>query len=186
MKLRYIAILLSGLSGTLFAADYNVDKTTSRIEFSGEHVGNPFKGTFSDWDAVIKFDPENLNESSILVTVKTASANTGDPVYDKSLPTADWFDVATYPKATFVSKTIKKNPDGSYTAKGALTIKKNAVEKELIFSLSPADLKTPPIKTKFSIELDRLSLGLGVTSDANADYVGRKVILSVELSASPK
>ncbi len=166
------------------AADYVVDKAQSAIEFSGTHAGKAFKGRFDAWDAAISFDPANLAASSVKVTIDTASAKTGDAMYDGTLPTADWFDVKTHPQATFTSESITKNDDGSYAAKGQLTIRGKAVPVSFSFALS--DLAAPPVKTNFTLTLDRLAHDIGLKSDAKAEWVSKEIPISVTLAASPK
>lgn len=185
MKRTIISIALLMASWVpAHAADYLVDKTQSRIEFSGTHAGKPFKGAFGTWDAAIKFDDANLAASSVKVTIDTASAKTGDAMYDGTLPTADWFDVKNYPQAIFISESITKRPDGSYNAKGQLTIRGKAVPVTFDFALS--DLAAPPVKTTFTLTLDRLAHDIGMKSDAKAEWVSKEIPIIVTLTVSPK
>ncbi|MDX2112296.1 MAG: YceI family protein [Alphaproteobacteria bacterium] len=167
-----------------FAAEYVVDKAASSIEFSGTHAGKPFKGSFGTWDAAIQFDDANLAASSVKVTIDTASAKTGDAMYDGTLPTADWFDVKNHPQATFASESISKKVDGSYSAKGQLTIRGKSVPVAFDFALS--NLASPPVKTSFTLTLDRLAHDIGLKSDAKAEWVSKEIAINVTLVASPK
>ncbi len=164
----------------VMAADYKVDPVSSKIEFSGVNSGTPFKGTFEKWDAIIHFDPKDLQESKISVVIDMASAKTGNAMYDGTLPSIDWFDVKTYPKAQFESQTIVKNDDGSYLMQGTLKIREKSIPVKFSFSL---DLSTP-VKTVFSITLDRLAFDIGKVSDAKGDYVSKEIKIDVTLSAS--
>lgn len=183
MKLKLAAFLLL-FSVNAAAADFAVDPATSSIAFSGTHVGNKFSGKFEKWTAAIKFDPENLSTSKIEVLIDTASAKTGNSMYDGTLPSADWFDVKKFPQAKYVSTEIHKNADGTFTAKGDLTIRDKTQSVTFTFKL-PADLKTAPITTGFSAPLDRIALGLGATSDAKAEWVSKEITLDVAISAKP-
>ena len=185
---RWVASLALAMTATFsfgsYAAEYVVDKAQSKIEFSGTHAGKAFKGTFGTWDAAIQFDAANLAGSSVKVTIDTASAKTGDAMYDGTLPSADWFDVKNHPQATFVSESISKKDDGSYSAKGQLTIRGKAVPVAFDFALS--DLAAPPVKTNFTFTLDRLAHDIGMKSDAKAEWVSKAIPISVTLAASPK
>ena len=185
-KLISLALFLAVVTAPLYAADYKVDKAASKIAFSGTHADAPFKGEFAVWDATIKFDPNDLAGSKINVTIDTKSGKTGNPMYDGTLPTDDWFDVEKYPKAQYTSQSITKNADGSYTSKGMLTIKDKSLETNFTFALEPADLKTPPIKTSFSLMIDRFNFGMGMKSDDKAEWVNREIKVDVNLSASPQ
>lgn len=185
-KFILVAFFSLILSGPLYALDYKVDHANSKIEFSGKYMDAPFIGTFSKWGADIKFDPNDLTGSSIKVTIEASSINTNDPQRDASLLTADWFDTKKNPKVIYTSKAISKNSDGSYAATGTLMVKEKPVDINFNFILTPADLKTPPIKATFSMVLDRIAMGLGVTSDPKGDYASREINLNVVLLASPK
>src|SRR5262245_41732224 len=86
---------------TAAAAEWIVDAGQSRIAFSGTHTGHAFTGSFRNWTAAITFDPEDLAASRANVQVDLSSAATGDAVYDKALPTADWLDTARSATANF-------------------------------------------------------------------------------------
>jgi len=54
------------------------------------------------------FGPDALKDSRVKVDIDLASAVTGDAQRDQSLPTADWFDAPTHPKATFTASRFEK------------------------------------------------------------------------------
>lgn len=158
----------------LFAKDYKLDKEKSYIRFSGEHAGMPFEGEFKTWQALIDFDENLLNQSNALITIDTSSAVTGNPMYDKTLPTQDWFNSDTYSTATFDIQNFEKQDD-QYVANGTLTIKD--MEKTLIvpFDLSGYEIKT--ITSDFTIQ--RLDYNLGIESDPNAEWVDNDIQIEV-------
>lgn len=166
------------------SASYAIDHAQSSIGFSGTHADTKFSGSFARWSGKILFDPANLSASSILVTVDTSSAVTGNTMFDGTLPNEDWFNVKEYPQATFASETITANSDGGFTAKGTLTLKDKKVP--VLFSFALSDLKNPPVRTRFTLVLDRLALGMGVASDPAAEWVSREITLDVALVAEPR
>lgn len=172
------------VAGTAFARPYTVDYGQSRITFSGTHAGKPFNGAFEKWAAEISFDPAKLPESRITVTVDTASAKTGNAMYDGTLPTADWFDVKKHPQARFVSNTIAAEPEGRYTVNGVLAIRNTSVPVK--FAFSPGDLNASPVKTSFTMILDRLAFGIGQKSDPGAKWVSQSIPLDITLVAKPQ
>ena len=182
-KVLMMFLAVMALSAHARAAQYVVDHAQSTITFSGTPAGAAFKGTFETWDAQINFDPANLAASTIVVTIDTASAKTGNAMYDGTLPTADWFDVKTYPKAVFSSTAIAANPAGGFSAEGTLTIRDKTQPVKFDFTLS--DLATAPVKTSFNLKLDRLAFGIGEKSDAKAEWVSREIPLDVVLVVSP-
>jgi polyisoprenoid-binding protein YceI len=179
MKHFILTIMAALFCAPVFAAGYEVDYAKSRLAFSGKHTGNDFTGAFEKWDALIAFDPDDLAASKIEVTVDTASAKTGNKLYDGTLPNDDWFDVKNHPQAKFISSGIAKNPDGSYTAKGMLTIR--AVAQPISFDFALSDLAAPTVK--FTLTLDRLAFTIGAKSDPKAEWVSREIMLDVMLVA---
>lgn len=168
----------------VYSAEYIVDKAESVIGFSGTHAGQAFKGKFEKWEAIISFDAANLTESVIKVNIDTASAKTGNAMYDGTLPTADWFDIKNHPQASFVSESVTQKTDGTFTAKGSLTIRGKAVPVTFDFALS--DTAVPPVKTTFTLTLDRLAHDIGLKSDAKAEWVSKEITLNISIMANPK
>lgn len=166
------------------AADYAVDKAKSHVAFAGEHAGTPFKGEFKSWTADISFDPAALGTSSVKVVFDTASATTGNKMYDGTLPNDDWFDTAKHPQAVFTSKEISAAGEGKYLAKGDLVIRGISKPVELSFTLS--DLTKSPVIAKGTLVIDRLAYDIGKKSDSSAEWVSREIPVAFELHASPK
>lgn len=184
--LTLLFVLAISFSNSAVGKEYLVDHSTSKITFSGSYVNNPFNGVFEKWEANINFNADNLSTSSVSATIDTSSAITGDPMIDGALPGKEWFDSTTYPKAHFKSKSIVKNTDGSYTAKGELTIRNRTVPVDFKFSLTPPDLASSTVKTNFNFTLDRLLFDMGKSADPKGEYVGLKIKVAVTLSAAEK
>ncbi len=60
------------------APGWVVDKPASRLGFVAAMNGQAINGVFHRWDARITFDPANLAASSVVATIDTSSAATGD------------------------------------------------------------------------------------------------------------
>ena len=95
------------------AADYAVDPAANEIRFAGTHAGRDFEGVFAAWSVQISFDPDDLATSSLSASFDPTSAATGNPQYDGTLPTGDWFVAKNHPEVTFKSEAITDNGDGS-------------------------------------------------------------------------
>lgn len=179
-----LAMLFTLSALPLSASEYAVDYSKSSLGFSGTHAGTAFEGKFTDWKATIRFDPQNLSESTIAVEIDTASATTGNSMHDGTLPTADWFDVKQYPKAHYASTSITQQEGGQYLAEGTLTIRDKTQPVQFSFALTPPDLSGSEIKTAFTLTLDRLAYDIGAKSDPNAEWVSKDIPLRVTLVAS--
>lgn len=184
-KLAYAGFFAFSLISTpAEAKDYVIDYANSKIEFSGTHADTPFKGVFGEWTATVNFDPNDLAGSSIAATFKTASAKTGDAMYDGTLPLADWFNIKAYPEATFASKTITAREEGGYTADGDLTIRGTTHPVKMNFTLS--DIGTAPVRAEGSLVIDRLDFDIGRKSDATAEWVSREIKITLTITAAPQ
>lgn len=161
------------------AANWTVVPTESRIGFSGEHAGAKFKGVFDKWDAAITFDPANLAAAKATVTVQLASAKTGDPTYDKTLPTADWFDVAKSPTGVFETVAFRATNAGAYEADATLTIRGFKVPMVFAFTWTPSG---DTAKLVGKAQVKRTAFGIGKGSDEPGAWVSLDIPIDVTAS----
>lgn len=103
---------------------YQVDPGHTQVAFAYDHMGfsNNF-GIISQPTGTLTLDPKNAAASKVSIDVPVANLRTGIPALDEHLMKPDFFDAAKFPKATFVSTSVK--PDGATGAEitGNLTIK---------------------------------------------------------------
>jgi polyisoprenoid-binding protein YceI len=163
----------------LAATAWSVVPASGKIAFSGEHAGNKFKGTFEKFDAVIAFDPADLAGSKATVTVALASAKTGDPTYDKTLPTPDWFDVAKGPSGVFETSAFRSKGGDAYEADATLSIRGIKIPVVFAFEFkATGDTATLAGKTK----LKRTDFGIGTGSDASGAWVSLDIPVEVSVT----
>ncbi len=159
---------------------WTVAAGASAIRFSGTHAGVAFEGRFTRWSADIRFDPNNLAQSSALVTINTASASDGVALHDQSLPQQEWFDVASHPTAVFRTSSIRSRGGNAYEARGTLTIKGRPIEARLPFTL---DITGNRATMDGAISIDRRDANLGMASDPDAEFVSREIAVRVHVEA---
>ncbi|AUJ26879.1 MULTISPECIES: YceI family protein [Virgibacillus] len=103
---------------------WNVDSVHSEIGFSIKHMMiSKAKGNFISFDGEIKADLDQFTDAEIKLTIDVSSVDTRNKGRDDHLRSADFFDVENHPKATFISKEIKKTSDNHYEVIGDLTLK---------------------------------------------------------------
>ncbi|WP_298913446.1 YceI family protein [uncultured Algimonas sp.] len=109
---------------TIPAGTYTDDNGHAYIQFSYDHQGysRPIL-RWSEFDATVEFDPENLEESTLNVVIPVDSIDSMVLDFDDHLKSDDFFDVETYPEITFRSTSLDIAPDGTGTITGDLTIK---------------------------------------------------------------
>src|SRR5678816_1633145 len=101
---------------------YLITPQNSKIEFVGSKVTGKHNGSFGNFSGQVDYTG-NPETSRVNITIKTDSLTTDTPDLTKHLKTADFFDVAQFPDAKFVSTTIKAGGEGgaSHTVTGNLT-----------------------------------------------------------------
>jgi polyisoprenoid-binding protein YceI len=105
------------------AGVYEIDGAHTSVEFIGRHLMiTKVRGRFSDVRGRITV-AENPEESHVDVEIGAASLNTGNDDRDNHLPSADFFDVDTYPTITFDSTLVRALPNATWEVMGDLTVR---------------------------------------------------------------
>jgi len=181
MRLLLLAAALGLLAGQAAAAPaWRADMAASKLGFTGAMNGQAFNGVFSRWDVQIAFDPKDLAASHVIATIDMSSARTGDQTRDEALPSADWFSVKAYPKATFVSRRITAAGPGRYIAQGELTLRGVTRPVSLPFALA---ITGDAAKMTGSVALDRSAFGVGQGQWKGGEPVSLKVQVNVAIAA---
>jgi polyisoprenoid-binding protein YceI len=160
---------------------YLITTQNSKVEFVGSKVTGSHNGSFGDFSGQIDYagTPE---QSRVSITMKTDSLSTDTPDLTKHLKTADFFDVAKYPEATFVSTSIKAGGDkgASHTVTGNLTL--HGVTKAVTF---PATISvTPDVATVDStFSINRKDFGINYAGQAD-NLIRDDVVLKLTIRAN--
>ncbi|MEX2482815.1 MAG: YceI family protein [Gammaproteobacteria bacterium] len=86
------------------AADYAIDPAHSFVEFRIQHLGYSWLyGRFNGMDGSFSYDADEPTASSIAITIDTGSVDSNHAERDKHLRGSDFFEVSSFPKATFKS-----------------------------------------------------------------------------------
>ena len=106
--------------------NWNVDASHSKLGFAVTHMMvSETEGKFKIYEGKISSSKadSDFNDAKIDFTVDAASINTDDEKRDGHLKSADFFDVAKFPKITFVSKSMKAGKiKNTYILVGDLTM----------------------------------------------------------------
>jgi polyisoprenoid-binding protein YceI len=98
--------------------------------FQVRHLFSNVPGKFTDFSGAIHYDEANPEQSSVEVTIKTASVDTGVKMRDDDLRSPNFFDAQKYPEITFKSKSVKATGKNTFDITGDLTI--HGVTREVI------------------------------------------------------
>jgi polyisoprenoid-binding protein YceI len=114
------------------AADYVIDTKGGHasINFQIKHLGFSWlTGRFDTFSGDFSYDDKKPEASKIKVDIDVTSLNSNHAERDKHLRGADYLDTAKFPKASFVSKSVKPNGDKKMAITGDLTLR--GVTKEV-------------------------------------------------------
>ena len=162
-----------------------IDPAYSTVEFSVKNfLFFVVKGHFTQFAGSIVLDPADIGGSSVEVSIKTASIDTGKKRRDARLRSADFLAADSYPHIRFQSRKIEPGRDrATLRLTGSLTIKGKS--RELILDVEKLDHSRSPDGEEVSYyststELDRLDFGIGY----RRGLMGRtlKVIINVQAS----
>jgi len=177
------ATLLSSMFlASASAATYTADPASSRLEFTGVQAGAAFKGVFHQFSAAVDFDPAAPASAHIDVTIDIKSEDTGDKDRDDTMRGADIFDVAHFPTAHYVTRSITPTATG-FSAVGALTLRGVTKDVPIQFKFASAAAGATLTGTA---ELKRLDFGVGRGDWKNTDWVADAVKVAFSLNLKPK
>jgi len=162
-------------------SNWVVDQTASSLSFSSEMNGDAFSGSFGNFTADIRFDPENLSDARIHVSVDMASADAKDEERNDALPGKEWFSVKTFPNAVFTAETVNKTGENDFEAVGNLTIRDVTKPVTLQFNLI---IDGNLAKANAQMSIDRSDFGVGSGMWKSEDWVVHNVDVSVVIMAT--
>lgn len=110
--------------GSAFAAEtYYTDQGHTEVRMSWSHAGVSIQtAEFTTVNGTLKLDPDNIEASSVDVTIDAASIATGFGPLDDHLKSADFLEVETYPEITFTSTEVTRTGEETADVTGDLTI----------------------------------------------------------------
>jgi len=142
-----------------------VDKAHSQINFTAEARFLSAPGFFDKWEADVQFDAAKIENSNFKITIDATSINTRNERRDTHLKSKDFFDVATYPQITMVSKKIVKTGDKAYTVTADLTMR--GVTKQVDIPLTMVFYENNRGRFRARFSLNRKDYGINYNSGMN-------------------
>ena len=160
-----ILLCLAGVVASAQPRPHVVDQAHSQVNFIGEARFISAHGFFDKWAAEVQLDPAKIENSSFKITIDAASINTRVQKRDDHLRSKDFFDVATYPQITLVSKKITKVGDGKYSVAADLTLR--GVTKEIQVPLAQVFYENSRGRFRANFEINRKDFGINFNSPMN-------------------
>jgi polyisoprenoid-binding protein YceI len=178
MLLAMLGAMAVSTAAAVAAPLYSVVPAQSSLSFIGTQQGEKFTGAIRDFDARIEYAAEDLATSRFDVVIRLKSIDTKSPDRDQALATADWFDFAKFPTATFRTVAIRATPDGP-VGDADLTLKGHTKRIPFPFAWKAAG---GAATLDARVTLDRIDFGLGAGDWADEAMVGHKVEVVVHLT----
>jgi polyisoprenoid-binding protein YceI len=187
-RLALLTGILS-LAGPLALAQTSTwvpDKAHSEVDFSILHMSlSHVNGRFGNIGGAVTWDEGDIAKSTVNVTIDVASIDTGVSGRDNDLKSANVFDVAQFPTATFVSTSVSKNGSG-LTVNGNLTL--HGVTKPVTLAVEgptgPVSGMDHKPHAGFSATTTISRTAFGIASKYPAAVLGDDVKLTIELDVA--
>jgi polyisoprenoid-binding protein YceI len=159
------------------------DKAHSEVDFSILHMSlSNVRGRFGNIGGSITWNETDITRSTVNVTIDVTSVDTGVSGRDADLKSPNFFDVANFPTATFVSTSVARTASG-LTVNGNLTL--HGVTKPVVLQV---DGPTGPVSgmdhkphSGFSASTTISRTAFGIASKFPDTIVGDDVKLSIDL-----
>ncbi len=166
---------------------YDIDAKHTSVEFVARHLMiTKVRGRFDDVEGTITV-AEVPEESSVQVSIGSASVRTGEDQRDAHLRSADFFDADTHPRWTFTSTSVEQAGD-DWKVAGDLTI--SGVTKPVVLDVEFEGANSTPWGTSalgFSAtaEIDREAWGLTYNQvlETGGVMVGKKIRIELNVEA---
>ena len=187
----FIISLLFGVSSMAYAEapKWKIDPAHAGIYFSIDHIFSKVKGHFNDFDAEVYFDPNNLEQSRAVFTVKVNSIDTNNTKRDGHLQSDDFFSAKKYPNMRFESAAVTHSGDNRYMVEGTMTIKDVSRKVKLPFTFlgtkpNPFNPKQEVAGFELSMTIDRFDYNVGNGKFLDLGVVGKyvDVVITLELT----
>jgi len=156
------------------------DPAKSTVTATFKQMNVPVDAKFKKFSATIDYDAAKPDAAKATVEVDTGSMDLGDADYNKEVAKKEWFNAAQFPKATFVSSSIKSAGAGKLTVTGKLTIKGKVTDVTF-----PLTVKADGGKQVFdgAVPIKRLAYNIGEGEWKDTSMVADEVVIKFHVVA---
>lgn len=161
---------------------YVINPQNSKVEFVGSKVTGSHNGSFQKFSGYINYVNNDPTKSHVRIEIEMSSVNTEEPKLTNHLKTPEFFDVAKFPQAQFISTAIAAGGDkgATHTVTGNFTL--HGVTKAVSF---PATINVMPetASVDSSFHINRKDFGI-VYAGAADDLVRDEVVIKLTIRAT--
>ena len=174
------AALVAMMSTPTAAADY-VQAPGSTLAFASQYDGETFTGSFPGFDTKLSFDPAQLANAKLDVTIPLAGAKTGNADRDSTLQGTDFFNVAKYAQARYTANKFRSLGGNQYAADGTLSLR--GISKPVTLNFTWAPGAKPVLAGKATVK--RLDFGVGGGDWSDTGTIPNEVAISTKVVLQP-
>ncbi len=162
------------------------DPNHSEVDFTITHMSiSKVHGRFGNVKATIVYNEADVTKSTVTATIGVDTVDTGVQLRDNDIKSPSYFDVASFPAATFTSTGVAKNGN-KLTVTGNLTL--HGVTKPVVLDVEgpsgPAQGMDHKPHVGFSATTTISRTAFGVASGMPAVMLGDDVTLTIEIDAA--
>jgi polyisoprenoid-binding protein YceI len=167
---------------------FALDLSHTQVGFVARHMMvSKVRGRFTDYEGtlVVADDP---SESTVEVTVKTASIDTNDENRDNHVRSDDFLGVEKFPNLTFKSTKVEIHPRGTWKVTGDLTVRE--VTRPVVLDVEFAGVIQDPygnqrigFTASGEINRDEFGVTFNAVMEAGGVVIGSKIKLEIEAEA---
>jgi polyisoprenoid-binding protein YceI len=178
---RALAGALLGVTLIASAAPLKTDVAHSSVSAVFKQMDVPVESNFKRFSAQIDYDAAHPEKATARVDIDTASFDMGQADYNKEIAKKEWFNSAQFPKASFVSSSIKPATAGKLAVTGKLTIKGKTLEVTF-----PLSVKADGGKQVFEgqLPIKRLAFNVGEGEWRDTSMVADDVVIKFRVAAA--
>ncbi len=159
------------------------DPNHSEVDFAITHMSvAKVHGRFGGVNATLQYDTADITKSSVQVNIDVTTVDTGVQGRDNDLKSANYFDVANFPKATFTSTSVARN-GSDLSVTGNLTL--HGVTKPVVLDVegpsTPVTDRRGKVHMGFSATTTISRTAFGIAPNAPAAMLGDEVKLTIEM-----
>ena len=174
------AIALLALALPAFAAVLKIDPAKSSVSAVFKQMNVPVEAKFKRFNAQIDYDAAKPEAAKANVEIDIPSFDLGEADYNKEVQKKEWFNGAQFPKASFVSTSIKPAAGGKLDVAGKLTIKGKTADVAF-----PLTMKKEGVTQVFegALPIKRLAFNIGEGEWKDTSMVADEVVIKFRVAA---
>ncbi|HEU4375645.1 MAG TPA: YceI family protein [Telluria sp.] len=183
MKLspRLLPASLLAVALAASAAPLKADLAHSSVAAVFKQMNVPVEARFKKFSANVDYDAAKPENSKATVDIDTASLDLGEAEMNKEVAKKEWFNAAQFPKASFVSSSIKPAGAGKLNVTGKLSIKGRSADVSF-----PLTVKAEGGKQVFEgvLPIKRLAFNVGEGEWKDTSMVADEVLIKFRVAAA--